>query len=141
MLTKNLQAVNLRLITAYAKKHGHARLTATNGLEAVEAYRAAALGTGEHGDIPKPEVILMDISMPIMDGFEATRQIRAFEQTNDIPPACIIALTGLGSADAQDEAFVSGIDLFLTKPIKLDKLTKSLEELRDGKLEAQKSDS
>ncbi|KAI4727097.1 hypothetical protein E4T49_05142 [Aureobasidium sp. EXF-10728] len=127
-------AVNLRLITAYAKKHGHARLSATNGLEAFEAYKAAALGNTDD-PTPKPEVVLMDISMPVMDGFEATRQIRAFERSNDITPATIIALTGLGSAEAQEEAFVSGIDLFLTKPIKLDKLTKSLNEIREGNLQ------
>lgn len=129
----SIQAVNLRLITAYAKKHGHPKLTATNGLEAFEAYKAAALSTTN--STPKPEVILMDISMPVMDGFEATRQIRAFERSNDLTPATIIALTGLGSAEAQEEAFVSGIDLFLTKPIKLDKLTKSLNEIRDGTVE------
>ncbi|KAI4719387.1 hypothetical protein E4T48_04299 [Aureobasidium sp. EXF-10727] len=127
-------AVNLRLITAYAKKHGHARLSATNGLEAFEAYKAAALGNTDD-PTPKPEVVLMDISMPVMDGFEATRQIRAFERSHDITPATIIALTGLGSAEAQEEAFVSGIDLFLTKPIKLDKLTKSLNEIREGNLQ------
>ncbi|KAI5248512.1 hypothetical protein E4T43_01427 [Aureobasidium subglaciale] len=126
-------AVNLRLITAYAKKHGHAKLTATNGLEAFEAYKAAALGNAP--TTPKPEVVLMDISMPVMDGFEATRQIRAFERSQDITPATIIALTGLGSAEAQEEAFVSGIDLFLTKPIKLDKLTKSLNEIREGNVQ------
>ncbi|KAG9964049.1 hypothetical protein KCU61_g3226, partial [Aureobasidium melanogenum] len=131
-------AVNLRLITAYAKKHGHPKLTATNGLEAFEAYRAAALGN-TNSTTPKPEVVLMDISMPVMDGFEATRQIRAFERSNDITPATIIALTGLGSAEAQEEAFVSGIDLFLTKPIKLDKLTKSLNEIRDGTVQQQAS--
>lgn len=70
--------------------------------------------------------------MPIMDGFEATRQIRAFERSQDMAPATVIALTGLGSAEAQEEAFVSGIDLFLTKPIKLDKLTKSLNDIREG---------
>ncbi|KAG9676385.1 hypothetical protein KCU99_g2782, partial [Aureobasidium melanogenum] len=131
-------AVNLRLITAYAKKHGHPKLTATNGLEAFEAYKAAALGN-TNSTTPKPEVVLMDISMPVMDGFEATRQIRAFERSNDITPATIIALTGLGSAEAQEEAFVSGIDLFLTKPIKLDKLTKSLNEIRDGSVQQQAS--
>ena len=134
LTSMSLKAVNLRLITAYAKKHGHARLTATNGLEAFEAYKAAALGNPEN-PTPKPEVVLMDISMPVMDGFEATRQIRAFERNQDITPATIIALTGLGSAEAQEEAFVSGIDLFLTKPIKLDKLTKSLNDIREGNVQ------
>ena len=68
--------------------------------------------------------------MPVMDGFEATREIRAFEQAHGSKPATIIALTGLGSAEAQHEAFVSGIDMFLTKPVRLKELTRLLDEIR-----------
>lgn len=67
--------------------------------------------------------------MPICDGFEATRRIREFEKTDGTPPATIIALTGLGDAGAREEAFASGIDLFLTKPVKLKELSKILEGL------------
>jgi CheY-like chemotaxis protein len=76
-----------------------------------------------------PKVVLMDISMPVLNGFEATQQIRAFEQQHNIKPATIIALTGLGSADAQREAYSSGVNLFLTKPVRLKELTKVLEDL------------
>lgn len=65
--------------------------------------------------------------MPVLNGFEATRQIRAFENAKGLEPAKIIALTGLGSASAQQEAFISGVDLFLTKPVRLKELTKILD--------------
>ena len=56
--------------------------------------------------------------MPIMNGFEATRQIRELEFSRKRPtPALIIALTGLASSRDQNEAFTSGIDLFMTKPV------------------------
>ena len=72
----------------------------------------------------------MDINMPILNGFEATRMIRAFEQQHGLRPAHIIALTGLGSASAQQEAYSSGVDLFLTKPVRLKELTKLLVEIQ-----------
>lgn len=65
--------------------------------------------------------------MPIMDGFESTRLIRKFENeyqktldaptTKSVKPVTIVALTGLASASSQNEAYGSGMDLFLTKPI------------------------
>ncbi|KAI4847585.1 hypothetical protein E4T44_04429 [Aureobasidium sp. EXF-8845] len=122
-------SINLQLLVTYAKKNNHAMLKATDGEKAVEAYKTAhaegTLGTG------KPGVILMDISMPVMDGFEASRQIRAFEKQEGIKPVVIIALTGLGSSEAQYEAFVSGINLFLTKPVRLKELTKLLGTIKD----------
>lgn len=66
--------------------------------------------------------------MPVMDGFEASRQIRRAEKEHrtkmteseqkTIPPTLIAALTGLDSPNAQKEAFGSGIDTFLIKPVK-----------------------
>lgn len=79
---------------------------------------------------PKPQVILMDINMPVLNGFEATRQIRSFEKSRGLQAATIIALTGLGSASAQQEAFSSGVDLFLTKPVRLKELTKILDGIQ-----------
>lgn len=65
--------------------------------------------------------------MPVMDGLEATRRIRSYEKQNELQPALIIALTGLASAKTQQEAFASGIDLFLTKPVPLKELGRILE--------------
>lgn len=57
--------------------------------------------------------------MPIMDGLESTRLIRQHERQHHLKPALIIALTGLASSKTQQEAYGSGIDLFLSKPVPL----------------------
>ncbi|PNH70010.1 hypothetical protein VD0002_g521 [Verticillium dahliae] len=111
-------SINLRILSSYVKKLGRPLGTATNGLEAYEAYR-----TEPEGYI----CIFMDISMPVMDGFEATRRIRTFEREKQLPPITIIALSGLASESAQDEAFFSGIDLFLTKPVRWKDMASVLE--------------
>jgi len=72
----------------------------------------------------------MDVNMPVMDGFEATRAIRRFESLSGCPRATIVAVTGLGDASAQEEASASGMDLFLTKPVKLKEITAILSKLR-----------
>lgn len=65
--------------------------------------------------------------MPVMDGLESTRRIRAHEKPNALAPSFIIALTGLASAKTQQDAFASGIDLFLTKPVPLKELGQILK--------------
>lgn len=55
--------------------------------------------------------------MPIMDGMSATRAIREFERERNLPRCSIVALTGLASASAKLEAWSSGIDHFMTKPV------------------------
>ena len=70
----------------------------------------------------------IDISMPVMDGLEATREIRKLERHQGQKPAMIVALTGLGSATSQKEAFSNGISLFLTKPVRFSDLRKILDD-------------
>jgi CheY-like chemotaxis protein len=70
----------------------------------------------------------IDIQMPNMDGMVASREIRKFEQHNSLSRTPIIALTGLASTDAQEQATLSGVDLFLTKPVPLKKLKAVLED-------------
>lgn len=74
---------------------------------------------------------MLDISMPIMNGFEATRRIREIEgqrqSREPTQPVMIIALTGLASSRDQAEAFTSGIDIFLTKPISFKEVGKLLD--------------
>lgn len=60
--------------------------------------------------------------MPIMNGMEATRRIREHEQENGLSRATVIALTGLASAAAQQEAESSGIDVYMPKPVKFQEL-------------------
>jgi CheY-like chemotaxis protein len=82
------------------------------------------------------------MSMPVMDGMSATRAIRQYEQEYNIPQCCIIALTGLASASAKLEAWNSGIDHFMTKPVNfkaLEKFLRKREAKQDdiaGKVEA-----
>lgn len=83
-----------------------------------------------------------DISMPVMDGFEAARQIRRLEKEyraglgeparHTLPPTIVAALTGLDSVDAQKEAFGSGIDTFLTKPVQRPDLYAILQRMEQN---------
>lgn len=107
---------------------------ATNGQEAIDTYASsfeiknadegAITGVSDHAR--KPMVILLDINMPVLDGFEAARRIRTFERRQGLYPAIIIAITGLGSAEARQKAHASGMDMFLTKPVRLRDLTEVL---------------
>lgn len=132
------QAINLRLLEVFAKKAGHFYRTARNGQEAIEVYESAATQGNRSQDsldqainlVGKPEVVLMDINMPVVDGFEAARTIRRFEKASGTPRASIIAVTGLGDTSAQEEAFASGMDLFLTKPVKMKEVTEILAKIR-----------
>lgn len=72
----------------------------------------------------------MDINMPVVDGFEAARAIRRFEKASGNPRATIIAVTGLGDTSAQEQSFTSGMDLFLTKPVKMKELTDIIKRLQ-----------
>ncbi|KAI5363119.1 putative signal transduction response regulator, receiver domain, histidine kinase/HSP90-like ATPase [Septoria linicola] len=120
--------INLRLLTVYADKNKHPRLTAVNGLEAVNAYKASASMTC---GTTKSEVVFLDINMPVMDGFQAARQIRAFEKEADITPTILIALTCLGSEQAKQEAKACGIDMFLNKPVRPRDLTRILQRVHE----------
>lgn len=70
------------------------------------------------------------MSMPVMDGMTATRAIRQYEQTYSVPRCCIVALTGLASNSARLEAWNSGIDHYMTKPVNFKKLTQILDRER-----------
>ena len=110
--------VNLTLLERCMKKLKVSYSTASNGAEAVEAYKT----TDEPFDY-----VFMDISMPVMDGFTATRAIRDFEQTSGRPRARIVAMTGLGTSIAQSEGKSSGMDLFLVKPVQMRKVQSLIE--------------
>lgn len=108
--------INLKIMVTYMRKLQCSFEVATDGLQAYDKYR----DTAERGQCFG--FILMDVSMPVMDGLSATREIRAFEREQGLSPTTIIALTGLASTKTEEEAFASGVDLFLTKPVQLRKL-------------------
>lgn len=78
-------------------------LEATNGEEAVKVAASE-----------RPEIILMDLSLPVMDGLAATRRIRGLEELRHVP---IIAVSAHDTADFHSEALASGCDAYITKPI------------------------
>lgn len=96
---------NILTLLNYLEAHSFRMILARNGLEAVQMAK-------QH----QPDVILMDIQMPEMDGLEATRQIRADPQTSSIP---IIALTALAMPGDQERCLAAGADDYLAKPVKL----------------------
>jgi CheY-like chemotaxis protein len=73
-----------------------------------------------------PDLILMDMSLPIIDGWEATRQIKASEQANSTP---IIALTAHAMPTDRDKALAAGCDDYDTKPVELPRLLEKIERL------------
>ncbi|RAK77245.1 hybrid sensor histidine kinase/response regulator [Aspergillus fijiensis CBS 313.89] len=119
--------INRNLILTFLKKRNLAALeSADNGKRAVEAVEQE-----KHGY----DLIFMDISMPVMNGFEATRAIRALERERDSGvSAKIIALTGLSSAQDETEALNSGMDMFVTKPFSFEKLSEYLKKWEQNEL-------
>jgi two-component system cell cycle response regulator DivK len=93
---------NLEMYAAYLRFEGLRVLEMANGLEAVS--KAAS---------ELPAVIVMDLSLPGLDGWEATRRLKADPRTKHIP---IIALTGHALAGSAERAAEAGCDAFLTKP-------------------------
>lgn len=112
--------INVKLLSKSLTKWQIPYETASNGSEAVATFQ----NSGKIFDY-----ILMDISMPVMNGIAATRAIRELETARQsLPRAQIIAMTGLGDEKTQQEAIASGMDLFMTKPIRLGQI-KSLLQL------------
>lgn len=99
---------NILTLMDYLEVHGYRVALARNGLEAVQMAKAH-----------KPDLILMDIQMPEMDGLEATRQIRADQGIANIP---IIALTSLAMPGDRDRCLAAGVEEYITKPVSLKQL-------------------
>lgn len=74
----------------------------------------------------QPDIILMDIEMPVMDGLQAAQQIRNDPETRDIP---IIMVTSRGEADFMESAFVGGCNDYITKPVHQDELLAKIASL------------
>ena len=106
---------NLVLVSLWLQNLGYRVLTAVNGEAAVEIAKIA-----------RPDLILMDISMPLMDGLEATRYIRQTPEISEMP---IIFLTAFDTKEFRQRAGDAGGDGYLTKPFDFDRLTKLIVNL------------
>ena len=73
-----------------------------------------------------PDIILMDMSLPVVDGWEATRRLKAAAETQQIP---VIALTAHAMSTDRDKALEAGCDDFDTKPVELPRLLQKIEQL------------
>jgi CheY-like chemotaxis protein len=95
--------VNLKLAGAVLKREGYTVQTANDGEQALEMLQTM-----------RPDLILSDIQMPIIDGFELTRRVKQDERLRDIP---VVALTALTVQTGEEKAREAGFDGYLTKPI------------------------
>jgi two-component system cell cycle response regulator DivK len=106
---------NRSMYAAYLTYSGYEVAEAADGRAAVEIAGQSM-----------PDVIVMDLSLPVMDGWEATRHLKANERTRRIP---IIALTGHALTRHSRDAREAGCDVFLTKPCLPELLVEKVQEL------------
>ncbi|KAK2017053.1 hsp90-like protein [Colletotrichum eremochloae] len=120
--------INLKLLVMFMKKCGFSYEQAENGQEALDKFVAASSASAEASASKRRQFdfVLMDISMPVMNGFEATKRIREYEREHKLQATTVVALTGLASADARRDAETSGFDVFLPKPVRFAELQKLL---------------
>jgi CheY-like chemotaxis protein len=105
------------MYSEYLQFSGFEVVEAANGIEALQ--RAADTA---------PDIILMDLSLPVMDGWEATRRLKADGRTADIP---VVALTGHALAGISEGARQAGCDAFVTKPCLPEDLVREIRKVLD----------
>lgn len=112
--------LNREIAVEILSEHGFDMDVAVNGAEAVEKLLESGAGTYD--------AVLMDIQMPVMDGYEATRQIRAFDdpQLASVP---VIAMTANAFNEDRKAAEECGMDGFMSKPIDMDEVVRVLQEV------------
>ncbi len=111
--------MNRDMLSRRLLRRGYQVLVAEDGAAGVALARAEA-----------PDLILMDMSLPVLDGWEATRQIKGAPETQAIP---VIALTAHAMAGDEEKALGAGCDAYETKPVDLSRLLMKMETLLQGK--------
>jgi len=109
---------NIYVLESRLRRHGHEVLIARDGASGVQLAMTE-----------RPELILMDLSLPVLDGWEATRQLKVAPQTRHIP---VIALTANAMSGDREKALAAGCDDFDTKPIVLARLLEKILALAAG---------
>ncbi len=109
---------NLKLFRDLLQISGYTTIEATDGEQGVELARAR-----------KPDLILMDVQMPVMDGLEATRILKADATTSNIP---VLALTSYAMKGDRERILEVGYDGYLAKPLDIKELLKTVAEYLSG---------
>lgn len=107
--------LNRDMLTRRLLRKGYETVIAVDGREGIQKAHSE-----------KPDLILMDMSLPLLDGWEATRQIKASPETRTIP---IIALTAHAMAGDRERALQAGCDDYDTKPVEFSRLLEKIEAL------------
>jgi CheY-like chemotaxis protein len=107
--------MNRDMLSRRLARRGYTVITAVDGQEALDLTASV-----------QPQLVLMDLGLPVIDGWEATRRLKADAQTRMIP---VIALTAHAMAGDRDSALAAGCDDFDTKPVDLDRLIWKMEAL------------
>lgn len=103
------------MLVDYLEMAGYKMVTAQDGLDGLTQAK-----------LIHPDLILMDIQMPRMDGFEATQRLKSDPELRDIP---IIALTALAMPDDRQRCLDAGMDEYISKPVNLRILAKAMQKL------------
>jgi CheY-like chemotaxis protein len=106
---------NIFMLKNRLTRAGHTVVIANDGAQGVAMARSE-----------RPDMILMDLSLPVLDGWQATRQIKAAPETKHIP---VIALTANAMAGDREKALAAGCDDYDTKPVELPRLLGKIKEL------------
>jgi len=107
--------MNRDMLSRRLLRKGHEVVTAEDGAQGIEAAGAQS-----------PDLILMDMSLPVLDGWEATRQLKTNAATSAIP---IIALTAHATGEDREKALQAGCDDYDTKPVEFQRLLEKIEKL------------
>lgn len=108
---------NIFMLKNRLSRAGHTVVIANDGVQGVAAAASE-----------QPDLILMDLSLPKLDGWEATRRIKSAPETQHIP---VIALTAHAMAGDREKAIAAGCDDFDTKPIELPRLLQKIRSLTE----------
>jgi two-component system cell cycle response regulator DivK len=110
--------MNRDMLSRRLERRGYEVIVAVDGEEGVARAKADA-----------PDLVVMDLSLPGIDGWEATRQLKAADETRSIP---VLALTAHAMAGDREKALAAGCDDFDTKPVDLPRLVGKIEDLLRG---------
>jgi CheY-like chemotaxis protein len=109
---------NVYMLRRRLAKHGYDMVVADNGAKGVEAAQRE-----------RPDLILMDLSLPVLSGWDAARKLKSADDTRAIP---IIALSAHALEGERERALAAGCDEFETKPVDLARLLAKIERLKGG---------